>query len=116
MNLMGRISKYLFEAMRPFLLGLALLPGAAWGVCVPTSASVTYAADDYFYLYINGNQVVNGEVFDAGNPPVTVNIPAAYFDPSGTNYVAAMVRNSSASLLGGYWVISMTCTSGARSY
>ena len=28
------------------------------GTCVPSSASVQYEADDYLYLYLNGNLIV----------------------------------------------------------
>lgn len=85
--------------------------------CAPASASITYQADDYFYFYINGNTVVNGTVFDAGAPPVTVSIPIGYFNAAGTaNYFAAKVVNSVANLIGASWLITISCADGTTSY
>ena len=85
--------------------------------CAPVSASITYEADDYFFFYINGNTVVNGTVFDAGAPPVTVPIPVGYFNAAGTaNYFAGEVTNSVANLIGAAWVITISCADGSMSY
>ncbi len=71
-------AKERFRALLVLLCAL-LAPAAAHAVCVPTSASITYAADDYFFFYVNGNQVVNGTFFDAGAPPQTVATPVGDF-------------------------------------
>jgi hypothetical protein len=86
--------------------------------CVPSSATLKYAADDYFAFYVNGNLVAgaNGTQFDQGNPPASVSIPVAYFNASGTDYFAAEVINSSANLVGANWVISIVCSDGSLSY
>src|SRR5258708_34621640 len=87
-------------------LSQALVPDLR-AACVPVSATLSYAADDYFYFYVNGNAVVTGTVFDAGAPPVSVSVPVGYFDPSGSNYFAAEIANSAANLVGANWLISM---------
>ncbi|HXB96732.1 MAG TPA: hypothetical protein VNZ54_01685, partial [bacterium] len=101
--------------MASWLLCLVLLPhlGRAAG-CQPVSATLTYSADDYFEFWINGNQIVNGTTFDAGNPPATVAIPVGDFAAAGTaNYFAAQVNNSVANLIGATWLISITCADGS---
>ncbi|HXB97332.1 MAG TPA: hypothetical protein VNZ54_04715, partial [bacterium] len=101
-----------------FLLS-ALAPAAAGRAagCTPVSATITYSADDYLNFWINGNQVLNGTVFDAGNPPVTVAIPVGDFAAAGTpNYFAASVVNTVPNVVGATWLISITCADGSLSY
>jgi hypothetical protein len=62
----------------------ACLSMRAQAACTPATATICYEADDYFYFYINGNTVVNGTVFDAGNPPVCVSVPVGYFAAAGS--------------------------------
>lgn len=93
------------------------LPGGLWAACAPTSATLTFAADDYLYFYINGNAVVAPSGFDPGNPPVSVSVPVGYFNAPGVpNYFAAAIRNSAANLVGGNWVLSIQCAGGSMSY
>ena len=100
-----------------FLGVLAPATAARAAGCAPVSATITYSADDYLSFWINGNQVLNGTVFDAGNPPVTVAIPVGDFSAAGTpNYFAAKDVNSVANLIGATWLISITCADGSVSY
>lgn len=93
------------------------LPGGLWAACTPSSATLSYAADDYLYFYINGNAVVAPSGFDPGNPPVSVSVPVGYFNAPGVpNYFAAAISNSAASLVGGNWVLSIQCADGSTSY
>jgi hypothetical protein len=112
----ANVSRPLFRLF--LLLCLVLAPREVHpGTCTPVSASITYEADDYFDFYINGNMVVNGTVFDAGAPPVTVSIPLTDFAaPGSPNYFAAEVVNSVANLIGAGWVITITCADGSMSY
>jgi hypothetical protein len=85
--------------------------------CTPTSATLTYEADDYFILYVNGNEISNGTAFDQGAPPATVTIPVGDFNPPGTpDYFAAEIINSATSEVGGDWLITINCTDGGTSY
>jgi hypothetical protein len=92
-------------------------PSVAQASCTVQSATITYSADDYLNFWINGNQVLNGTFFDAGNPPQTVTINPAFFNAGATpNYFAASVVNSLPSVLGATWLISIVCADGSLSY
>jgi hypothetical protein len=96
------------------LLGTTVSLGAT--TCTPSSATITYAADDYFYFYLNGNEVVSGNQFDAGAPPATVTIPLADFAPAGSdNYFAFEDKNTVAALLSCTWIITISC-GGSNTY
>jgi hypothetical protein len=81
------------------------------------SANLTYSSDDYFDFWINGNQVVNGSVFDAGNPPVSVAVPAADFAaPGQPNFIAAEDVNAVANIVGCTWLLTTHNADGSTSY
>ena len=85
--------------------------------CSPTSATITYEADDTLSFWINGNQVLNSSINDPGNPPVTTSIPVAYFNAPGVaDFFAAENVNNDASYVGAGWVITITCADGTTSY
>src|SRR5882757_258978 len=115
-----------FSKIKGGLSMLALLgllaharPLAAAAGCAPTSASISFECDDYFYFYINGNNVINGTPFDAhpGVAGSTVSIPLGDFAAAGSpNYFAAEIANTVANSVGGAWVISITCGDGSLSY
>jgi hypothetical protein len=92
-------------------------PSVGGGGFTVVSASMTYSADDYFKFWINGNQVVNGSVLDAGAPPVTVAIPAADFNAGGApNYFAAANLNVVADIVGSTWLVTLTGADGTMAY
>jgi len=102
------------------LLGLLILlrPSLLKALaCTPASATITYAADDYMFFYLNGNTVLNGTTFDPGNPPLTVPIPIGDFNAPGTaNYYAIENTNAGPNLIACTWLITITCADGSKSY
>ncbi|HTA17178.1 MAG TPA: hypothetical protein VK786_05490, partial [bacterium] len=67
---------------------------------------------------MNGNWVVQN-VHDIGNqnPLPTTSIPIADFNPPGTpNYYAYVISNTTAALVGGDWLIAITCQGGEVTY
>jgi hypothetical protein len=100
------------------MLALFLAPALrAAPACAPVSATLTYGADDYFYFWLNGNLIVGPSAFDVGAPMGTISIPVGDFSAAGSpNYFAAEIQNSGANLVGGTWMISITCADGSLSY
>jgi hypothetical protein len=105
--------------IRFFLVCAVLAPWAILRAldCTPTSATITYAADDYMFFYLNGNEILNGTTFDAGAPAVTVPIPVADFAAVGSpDYFAFEDVNSVANLISCTFLITITCADGSSSY
>jgi hypothetical protein len=105
-------------------IGLALALWMATGLraagpppCAPVSATLTYGADDYFWFWLNGNLIVGPSGFDIGAPMGNISIPVGDFSAAGSaNYFAAEIQNQNANLVGGTWMISITCADGSLSY
>src|ERR1700677_3006477 len=102
-----------------FLLCVALAPAALVRAvdCTPASATITFQADDDFSFWLNGNLIVNN-AHDSGNPTFApVAIPTPDFNPPGTpNYYAYAISNTTAALIGGDWLITITCQGGSVTY
>jgi hypothetical protein len=97
---------------------LLAVPSASRALnCTPASATITYAADDYLYFYLNGNLVLNGATFDPGAPPATVTIPIGDFStPGSPNYIAFEDLNATPNQVSCTWLMTVSCADGSTSY
>lgn len=108
------------------LLLIALAPLASLAraaTCTPFAATLCVAVDDYADVWINGHcmSVCAGSDFayvdgTSASPVACISVPLTYLDPSGTNYIAVMVRNTSPTEMWGTWALDVSCVGGAHSY
>jgi len=107
----------IYAAVLVFGAALAPAKSARAVACQPASASITYAADDYFYFYLNGNSIVTPVFDNGGQPSVTVPIPVGDFAPAGgADYFAFENANSVPAQIDCTWLITITCVGGSTTY
>ncbi|MGH7441597.1 MAG: hypothetical protein ACREKE_02865, partial [bacterium] len=112
-------------------LGAALLLLAGLGVgtplragpatqCDPVKATITFQADDDFFFYLNGIEIVNSVVPNGSNAeavPITTTIPISDFAPAGqSNYFSLENQNSTCQYIGSDWLITVQCADGTDYY
>ncbi len=104
------------------LLWFAGVNSAQAQTCTPVSATLLGSADDELEIWINGNGPYpsSGPISyltaggASGYSPIS--LPVAAFNTTGTNTIAVLNQNLTASVVEASWVIQINCSSGQVQY